>query len=205
MKKTFQIAARWLFALVMLPFAILCAFGRIPFLFTLFAQGCAQFPGILGDYARAAFYWMTLRECSSDVRISFGSFFAHREVSVKPRVYIGSYCILGRTRIGSGTLIASNVQILSGRHQHARDETGNISAADLNAFVEVAIGANCWIGAGAIVMAEVGEGSTVGAGAVVTKAIPAKSIAVGNPARVKQSLSDVASMNSEHSQNDMQC
>lgn len=199
MKKTLQIAARFLFALAMLPFAVFCAFGRIPVLFTLFAQGSAQFPGILGDYARAAFYWMTLRECSSDVCISFGSFFAHREVSVEPRVYIGSYCILGRTRIGTGTLIASNVQILSGRHQHSRDQSGNISGVDPDAFVEIAIGANCWIGAGAIVMAAVGEGTTVGAGAVVTNTIPPRCIAVGNPARVKRSLLDVDSMNSEHS------
>lgn len=188
----------------MLPFAVLCAFGRIPVLFTLFAQGCAQFPGIVGDYARAAFYWMTLRDCASDVRISFGSFFAHREVTVEPRVYIGSYCVLGRTRIGAGTQIASHVQILSGRYQHSRDESGSISSVDPDAFVEIEIGAHCWIGAGAIVMADVGEGTTVGAAAVVTNPISPRSVAVGNPAQVKRSLLDVVSMNSEHSQDEME-
>jgi acetyltransferase-like isoleucine patch superfamily enzyme len=48
----------------------------------------------------------------------------------------------------------------------------------------VEIGANCWIGAAAIVMADVGAGSTIGAGSVVTRAIPAGSVAVGSPARV---------------------
>jgi acetyltransferase-like isoleucine patch superfamily enzyme len=51
-------------------------------------------------------------------------------------------------------------------------------------FEEVQIGADCWIGAAAIVMAEVGAGSTVGAGSVVVQPIPASSVAVGNPARV---------------------
>jgi virginiamycin A acetyltransferase len=127
---------------------------------------------------------MTLRDFSMDARISFGSFFAHREASVGAGVYVGSYCVLGRTRIGAHSQIASHVQILSGKNQHPRDETGQIQGAELGEFVEVSVGANCWIGAGAIVMADVGDGSTVGAGAVVTAAIPAGSVAVGNPARV---------------------
>ncbi|MGH9699911.1 MAG: acyltransferase [Candidatus Acidiferrales bacterium] len=188
MKNIFKIAAQWFSVVVMLPFAILCAFGRISVLFTIFAHICAQIPGILGDYARTAFYWMTLRECAIDARISFGTFFAHREVSVESKVYIGSYCILGRTRIGARTQVASHVQILSGRRQHSRDEAGKISGVDQDALVEVAIGADCWIGAGAIVMADIGEGTTIGAGAIVTNPIPAGSVAVGNPARVKRQL-----------------
>lgn len=187
MKPAVKTAARWFFVVVMWPWAALCAFGRIPVLFTLFAHTCALIPGIVGDYSRAAFYWMTLRECSSDVRISFGSLFAHREASVEPRVYIGSYCVLGRTRIGTGAQIASHVQILSGRHQHTRNESGEISEVNSDAFVEIAIGANCWIGAGAIVMADVGECTTIGAGAVVTKSIPPRSIAAEIPARVIRS------------------
>ncbi|MGH9708570.1 MAG: hypothetical protein ACRD5R_17610, partial [Candidatus Acidiferrales bacterium] len=62
------------------------------------------------------------------------------------------------------------------------------SGVDPDALVEVLIGANCWIGAGAIVMADIGEGPTIGAGAVVANPIPAGSVAVGNPARVKRQL-----------------
>jgi acetyltransferase-like isoleucine patch superfamily enzyme len=51
-------------------------------------------------------------------------------------------------------------------------------------FETVRIGADCWIGSGAIILAEVGSGSTIGAGSVVVKPVPAGSIAVGNPARV---------------------
>jgi virginiamycin A acetyltransferase len=184
LKEGLKILGRGIAIVVLLPWAILCAFGRIPFLFTIFAQGCSQIPGIVGDYGRAAFYWMCLRDFSIEARISFGSFFAHREASVGPGVYVGSYCVMGRTRIGPQTQIASHVQLLSGKNQHPRDETGQIQGSDAGEFVEVSVGANCWIGAGAIVMANVGDGSTVGAGAVVTKTIPARSVAVGNPARV---------------------
>ena len=48
----------------------------------------------------------------------------------------------------------------------------------------VTIGADCWLGAGALVMASIGERSTIGAGSVVVAAIPAGSLAVGAPARV---------------------
>jgi virginiamycin A acetyltransferase len=160
MRETAKFVARWLFILLLLPFAILCAFGHVRPLFTIFAHFCALLPGIPGDYARAAFYWMTLRDCAIDSRISFGTFFAHPEASVGSKTYIGAYCVLGRTRIGAHTQIASHVQILSGRRQH------------------------CWIGAGAIVMADVGEGTTIGAGSIVVDPVPAKVIAVGNPARV---------------------
>jgi virginiamycin A acetyltransferase len=184
MKEALKILARCIAVLIILPWAILCVFGRIPFLFTIFAHACSQSPGILGDYVRSAFYWMTLRDFSIDARISFGTFFAHREASVGSMVYVGSYCVLGRTRIGAHTQIASHVQILSGKNQHPRDAEGQIQSAEHGEFVEVSVGAHCWIGAGAIVMADIGDGSTIGAGAVVTNSIPPGSVAVGNPARV---------------------
>ena len=84
----------------------------------------------------------------------------------------------------SKTQIASNVHVLSGGHQHTRDELGNITGSEEGSFDEITIGPNCWIGTSAIVMADVGEGSTIGAGSVVTKEIPPKVVAVGNPARV---------------------
>jgi virginiamycin A acetyltransferase len=184
-KHAIKTLARSIAILALLPCAILCAFGRIPFMFTIFAHACAQTPGILGDYCRSAFYWMCLRDFAIDARISFGAFFAHREASVGPQAYIGSYCVLGRARIGAHTQIASHVQILSGRRQHSRDDAGRIHGADDHRdFVEVSVGQNCWIGAGAIVMADVGEGTTIGAGAVVVNPIPPRSVAVGNPAHV---------------------
>src|ERR1700692_3311178 len=89
--------------LLVAPAALLCGFGRVRTLFTIFAHMCAQGPGIVGDYLRIAFYKLTLEQCSLDSRISFGSFFAHPEARVGEGVYIGSYCVLGRVHIGART------------------------------------------------------------------------------------------------------
>jgi virginiamycin A acetyltransferase len=181
---TIKAVLGYVFLALAFPMALLSGFGRIEMVYIIFAQACAQVPGILGDYLRVAYYRQTLQECALDSRIQFGSFFAHPQAQVGHRVYIGSYGILGRTAIGDRTQIASLVQIPSGRRQHARDSEGRILGAMEEAFEQVNIGADCWIGAGAIVMAEVGDGSTIGAGSIVTKPIPRGSVAVGNPAHV---------------------
>jgi acetyltransferase-like isoleucine patch superfamily enzyme len=171
------------FALAVLP-AAASGFGRWRTAYELFAQCFALAPGIPGDYLRVAFYKLTLNECSLSCRISFGSFFAHSGARVGPNVYIGAYCVIGHAVIGARTQIASGVQILSGGRQHSRNEAGGISGADGGVFTTVAIGSDCWIGAGTIVMADVGAGTTIGAGSVVSRSIPPASVAVGSPARV---------------------
>jgi virginiamycin A acetyltransferase len=157
----------------------------------VFAQLVALAPGILGDYLRVAFSFMTLTECSLHSRISFGTFFAQREVRIASGVYIGAYCVIGRCAIGEHTQIASHVQILSGARQHARDAQGNILGAGSGDFTPVHVGEDCWIGAAAIVMADIGPRTTIGAGAVVTRPVPANVVAVGNPARVRGAILDV--------------
>jgi virginiamycin A acetyltransferase len=178
----------WAVALVLtFPGAVLAAFGRFKGLFAFFAQALSLAPGLPGSYLRVAYYSMTLRSCSLDSHIGMGSFFAHPQASIGRRVYIGSLCVLGQTSIGDRTQIASGVQILSGRRQHGRDQDGRIEGAEQGVFEVIPIGSDCWIGAGAIVMADIGEGTTIGAGSVVTRPIPPRSVAVGNPAKVIKS------------------
>ena len=166
--------------------ALLTGFGRLKPVYTFFAQSFATAPGGIGDYLRGAYYHLTLQAFDLSSRISFGSFFAHPEAKIGKRVYVGSYCILGRVAIGDGTLLASGVQVLSGGRQHTRSGEGEAFSG--GEFVQVTIGSDSWIGAASTVMADVGSRTTVGAGAVVTKAVPDDCVAVGNPARVISNL-----------------
>jgi acetyltransferase-like isoleucine patch superfamily enzyme len=169
------------------PLALVSGFGRLEALYVLGAQGLAIYPGLIGDYLRTAYYHLTLEHYPLNSRIQFGSFFAHSQARVGRGVYIGSYCILGRTFIGDRSQIASGVQILSGKQQHGRDVEGRLLGSEHGSFESIVIGCDCWIGAGAIVMAPIGNQATIGASSVVTSPIPAGSVAVGNPARVIRS------------------
>jgi acetyltransferase-like isoleucine patch superfamily enzyme len=193
-KRILKFLLHGFFLLLVLPAAALSGFGRWKLFYGIFANWYALAPGVPGDYLRIAFYRLTLAECSLASRISFGSFFGHAEASIGEGVYIGSYCVLGKTVIGERTQIASGVQILSGRRQHSRDESGRISGSDRGTFAPVVIGPDCWIGAAAIVMADVGAGSTIGAGSVVSRPIPAGSTAVGSPARVIKTAAGEANL-----------
>lgn len=163
------------------PTALLTGFGRLAPAYTLFAQTYALGPGIIGNYMRSAFYFWTLRRCSIDTTIAFGTYFVHPGATVSPFVSIGSYCVIGLASIGLRTQIASHVEIPSGRYQHQRDASGSLIGSEHS---EIQIGEYCWIGASAIILAPVGDNSTIGAGAVVVREIPADSVAVGNPAKV---------------------
>lgn len=184
MKRAAKQLARCFAVSVMFPIAALTGFGRNATMFQLFAQAVALAPGKPGDYLRVAYYFMTLREASLSMQISFGSFFAHSSASVKSDVYIGAYCVLGNCSIGERTQVATHVQILSGKRQHSHNTDGRILGSRRADLCRVRVGADCWIGASAIVMCDVGPHSTVGAGAVVTREVPAGCVAVGVPARV---------------------
>lgn len=171
---------------IALTLAAISILSRIQTVHTVFAHLLALGPGLIGSYLRAAYYKFTLRELSLDTTINFGSYFVLPVCSIGSRVSVGSFCVVGLARIGMGTQIGSHVMIPSGRHQHARDEHGNLS---LSKNEEIRVGEQCWIGDGAIVMADVGDGTTIGAGIVVTKPLSARAVAVGNPACVIQEQS----------------
>jgi virginiamycin A acetyltransferase len=189
--------AQGLCLIIVFPAALLCAFGRISPLYTFFAQLFALGPGIFGDFLRAAFYKYTLDDCSIDTRIAFGSFFSRRQAIVGANVSIGAFCVIGCARIGPRTQISSHVEIPSGPHQHSRGSQGDLVGSTDG---EVAIGADCWIGASAVILANVGSQSTIGAGSVVVKDIPAGVVAVGVPAKpIKPSITDDSKPLERHS------
>jgi len=156
--------------------------------FTAFAELFSLFPGAAGVYLRQAYYRMTLERCAADCHVGFGTIFTHRNLTIGEGVYIGNRCTVGMARIGRDVTIGSNVDVLSGRHQHFTRAPGIPVQRQGGEYVPVRIGPNAWIGNSAVVMADVGSDSVVGAGSVVVHAVPAGSVVAGNPAVVKKRL-----------------
>ncbi|MGF1634020.1 MAG: sugar O-acetyltransferase [Phycisphaerae bacterium] len=103
--------------------------------------------------------------------------------------YLNCSCVLLDTNvidIGERTLLGPAVQVYAAQHPlNAAERAGGLERG-----LAVTIGADCWIGGGAILVpgVSVGAGTVVGAGSVVVKDLPAGVLAVGNPARVVRSL-----------------
>ena len=87
------------------------------------------------------------------------------------KVYIGSY-----------TMIATNVSIITVNHDYKKLEK-DAQKAHLKAPIN--IGKNVWIGANAVILpgVTIGDGAVIGAGSIVTHDISPYSIAVGVPAK----------------------
>ena len=85
--------------------------------------------------------------------------------------------------IGEGTAIGPAVQILAS--DHPRDP--RLRQQKVRFGRPVRIGANVWIGGGAIILpgVTIGDDAIVGAGSIVTRDVAAGVTVIGNPAREK--------------------
>jgi maltose O-acetyltransferase len=111
-----------------------------------------------------------------NVRLAPGVFVNYGAVFLDPApVTIGE-----RAQLGPG------VQILTA--DHPTDPAPRRAGVECAAAIE--IGANAWIGGGAIVCpgVSIGSDSVIGAGSVVTRDVPAGVVAVGNPCQVIRAL-----------------
>jgi acetyltransferase-like isoleucine patch superfamily enzyme len=189
LRRIFKLLAFAAAALMVLPLSALAWLEKRLWsgeaLFSTGAQFLAWMPGPVGVYLRGGYYWATLDRCTWEAHVGFGSIFTHRGATLEPRVSTGVYCVIGHASIGAGTRLASRVSIPSGKRQHL-GEDGAI--ADVTRYDTVRIGAGCWIGEGAIVLADVGDRTLVSAGAVVTREMPAGSLVGGNPAVIIKQL-----------------
>jgi acetyltransferase-like isoleucine patch superfamily enzyme len=154
--------------------------------FTACSELLSLVPGLPGIFLRRSFYRMTLDGCATDCHIGFGTTLAHRQARIGRGVYVGSRCTLGRVAIADDVMVGSNVDILSGRHQHHIGRSDVPIQGQGGQFRRVTVGRNSWVGNSAVVMADVGAHCVIGAGAVVVKPIPDRSVAAGNPAVVKK-------------------
>jgi maltose O-acetyltransferase len=113
------------------------------------------------------------------------------QIHVGERVFanFGLVCLdVARITIGDDTRIGPGVQLLTPTHplEPGPRREGWESAEPIT------IGANVWLGGGVVVCpgVTIGDDTVVGAGSVITRDLPARVLAVGNPARVVRRLSD---------------
>lgn len=101
-------------------------------------------------------------------------------------VFLNFNCVLldvATITIGDKTQIGPAVQIYAA--DHPRDPA--LRRLDLESGRPVHIGANVWIGGGALILpgVTIGDDAVIGAGSVVTRDVPNGATVVGNPARIK--------------------
>lgn len=107
------------------------------------------------------------------------------------RVQIGPRTTLSSVRevtVEDDVLFGMNVYVSD--HVHAfRDPKVPVKDQGLPPAGRVRIGKGAWIGANVVIVAdgkdlEIGENAVIGANSTVTRSVPARSVAVGSPARV---------------------
>jgi acetyltransferase-like isoleucine patch superfamily enzyme len=146
---------------------------------------------VRGVYLRQIFYRQTLAECGRDIYFGWQSVFSKPSARIGDNVYIGRRCSVGWADIGTGSMLADGVQILSGGRQHGRAPSASHRHQDQpQEFRRVTIGSGAWLGTNAVIMADVGAGTIVGAGAVVNRPLPPHKVATGVPARVIKELGE---------------
>lgn len=120
--------------------------------------------------------------CDYGTNIGFGS-----------NVFLNFNCVLldvAQISIGDFVLLGPNVQVYTASHpMDAATRRRGLECA-----APVTIGADAWIGGGAILCPgiAIGQGSVIGAGSVVTRSIPEGVLAAGNPCRVIRRLAHSA-------------
>lgn len=111
-------------------------------------------------------------DCGKNIRVGRG-------------VFINSGCNFqdqGGITIGDGSLIGHRVTLATLNHGLAPDDRHNLYPAPIT------IGRNVWIGSGTTVLpgVTIGDNAIIGAASVVTHDIPADTIALGSPAKIKK-------------------
>ena len=122
--------------------------------------------------------------CHYESVIGFGTVFSQSATRIGRGVYIGPQCNIGSCEIDEFSLIASGVHIMSGRRQHNFDDLDRNIQEQGGELSQVRIGADSWVGNGALIMANVGTKVVIGAGSVVSRDVPDYAVLVGNPAEI---------------------
>jgi maltose O-acetyltransferase len=106
------------------------------------------------------------------------------------RVFFNFNCVVldvCPVRIGDYTLFGPGVQILTPLHPMNAELRRK---QEYGASIE--IGADVWVGAGALILpgVRIGDRAVIGAGSIVTRDVPAGVFAAGNPCRVIREITE---------------
>jgi acetyltransferase-like isoleucine patch superfamily enzyme len=146
-------------------------------------QGLARVPGLRGVLMRRAFLTVALADCHHTVTVSYGVLMSKAGASLGENVYVGPGCSLGLVSLEKDVLLADGVRIPSGGHTHASTDASVPIREQGGTPTRVRVGRGTWVGSGAVILADVGANCVIGAGAVVTRPIPDNVVAVGVPAK----------------------
>lgn len=192
MRNVIKFTVKKFFLLLLLPayllFVLLNLTSKGDSVFQGFSQLLSLVPGKIGIYLRAAFYHLACPDTSDQISIGFLTILSHRDTSIAAGVYIGPQGNIGKCSIGKNTLLGSGVHILSGKKQHDFSDLNKPIQQQGGSYTKISIGEDCWLGNGAIIMANVADKCIVAAGSTLTKDTAAEpAIYAGNPAKmVKQ-------------------
>lgn len=94
----------------------------------------------------------------------------------------------GHIYVGDSVMFGPNVTVATAGHP----VEPSLRRHGVQFNIDVHIGANVWIGAGAVILpgVTIGENSVIGSGSIVTHNIPANVVAVGNPCRVMREINE---------------
>jgi virginiamycin A acetyltransferase len=182
-KRTIKNMVLFLVLPVFVLYWIMSRGGNNDGVFQSYSQFLSLFPGKTGVYIRAAFYRLATPGTSDEMSVGFLTILSHRNTSIAKGVYIGPQCNIGMCSIGENTLIGSGVHILSGSRQHEFQDIQKPIQDQGGVFEKIRIGADCWLGNTALVMANLKDHSILAAGSVLTKPSSKGDILAGNPAK----------------------
>src|SRR5690554_268929 len=123
--------------------------------FASFSQALSLIPGKIGIYIRAAFYRLACTGTSDNISVGFLTILSHIDTTIKPGVYIGPQCNIGKCIIRENTLIGSGVHILSGRNQHYFFSIDSTIKSQGGKYTKISIGSDCWLGNQSTIMSSV--------------------------------------------------
>ncbi len=142
-------------------------------------------------YALQRIYWtFILGELGEHSRVALSTkVFRGRRMRVGANVVINDFVHVwagGGVVVGNDSLIAAHTVITSQTHDAGALADGRLYR-ETSKMAPVVIGANVWIGGGALIMpgVTIGDDAIIGAGSVVTRDVPAGATAMGNPARLQ--------------------